>query len=666
MAPFAPVRVIAGPGSGKTRVLVGRILHIVDGNPNEAGNILAVSFTNKAAEEMKKRVSEKLSGSVASKIFFATFHSFCYRMLKAYGTFEHEDWIVMDQEGSQHLMEHLVREHLPSMDRKEVHLLSRSLLSEIKKIKNTIGYIDPNSLESTVKGFCGDASPDVLQDHLMWTKIYEDSLRKNNAIDFDDLIGLCLHMLEKDGQVRKQLQKRFQHVLVDEFQDVNQVQYKLLRQLCPPPTPHLFVVGDIDQAIYSWRGSSAVLMQSVFQRDYEDSLTFRLKDNYRTTKPILDSAQRLINLVENNERGILNAVRKGEGRKILVNQYKDPIQEGQCIAEDIQRRLAENREERVAILLRTRSQARCIESALAALCIPYSTIGGVSFWKRSEIRDILAYLKLALNPCDQASFDRVINTPKRGIGPSALKKIQAYADSVGLSLSQVVLRKVDNQVLLLQKNANLTSKVGSELQNFRRIIFDIKACLADMPLAEIIDRIIHLSAYREFIETNNKEDESKKSSRLETLDQLLEQAKVFSGALSSKENDVIVSQLFVDHAAINDGDDDVGSVSNLNSPVVVSTMHAAKGLEFDHVYVPGLNDGLVPLSPSREKTVDAWSHMEEETRLLFVAVTRAKNSLVLSYTQEPASYPHSGKRHARRPQLKKSRFLSCFEESTYT
>lgn len=642
-APFVPVRVIAGPGSGKTRVLVGRILHILQENANEAENILAVSFTNKAAGEMKQRVAERVSESLASKIFFGTFHSFCYQMLKRYGSFG--DWTVIDQDGCQRLMEVLVKEQLPSLDSKEVQTMSRSLLSHIRTIKNSVGHMDLEGLDEGVTGFF---------------RAYQDALKEQQVLDLDDLLGMCLAMLEQDNNVCSKLQTRFKHVLVDEFQDVNKVQYRILQMLCPNPDPHLFVVGDVDQAIYSWRGACVDLMQYDFQRDYSNSLTFRMKDNYRSRKPILDGAQSLINLVQNIDREVFNAVREGgNGKDISVHKYRDPVQEGLGIATDIKERLDKNPSKQLAILLRTHSQARCIESALIASKIPYKVVGGFPFWKRVEIMDIMAYLKLAVNPCDQLAFERVINTPKRGIGPSTLCKIKTFcADVLGSIPSEVVLATEEKGFLCLQKEAKLGSKVQASLEDFRRIILDIRSSLATTTLDEAIHHILSISLYREYVGSNS--DASRRQEQIDNIGQLLEQARTFNAALSHGDQ-VRISKDFINHAAMKSAEDDSDLHPDSSRSVIISTMHAAKGLEFDHVYIPGLNDGIIPLSPPKDKAVDSWAHMEEETRLLFVAVTRAKDSLVLSYTQEP--FLQDGNR--RRPQLQKSRFLSCFESSIY-
>lgn len=645
VAPFVPVRVIAGPGSGKTRVLVGRIVHILEENVNDAENILAVSFTNKAAAEMKQRVSDKVPGSLVSKIFFGTFHSFCYRMLKLYGG--SRDWIVIDQEGCQRLMQGLVRDQCASLDAQEVQRMSRLLLSRIQTMKNTVGivHLDENNTDALSIGCI---------------RAYQDALREQQAVDFDDLLVLCLSMLEKDALVRSTIRRKFKHVLVDEFQDVNKVQYRLLQMLCPagPDPSHVFVVGDVDQSIYSWRGACVDLMQSDFQRDYANSLTFRLKDNYRTRKSILDGAQELINLVQNTERGVFNAVRDGEKGDVSIHMYKDPIQESSCIAEDVTRRLGKKSNQQVAILVRTHAQVRCIESALISSKLSYGVVGGMSFWKRSEIIDILSYLKIAVNSSDQMAFHRVINTPKRGIGPSALTKIKAYADGFHSTPAKVVLSSNREEFDSLLTHGNLGPKVCSSLQDFRDIILNTRERLTAATLDEAIDSIIHLTSYIEYIESNN--DAAKNVDRMSNIHQLLEQARVFRDSYTGDARDEIPKH-FLDHVAIHSQDDD-SSISNdipETRPVMISTMHAAKGLEFDTVYIPGMNDGIVPLSPHKE--VDAWAHMEEETRLMFVAVTRAKDSLVLSYTQEPYGHARSG----RRPSLSRSRFLSCFGKATY-
>lgn len=624
-----PVRIVAGPGSGKTRVLAGRIHYVLQMNPEDASRIVALTFTNKAAEEMKQRVG--MEGVV-----FGTFHSFCYRQLKKYSAHVMDvvfpgrdvDWMVMDQDDCRRLMEKVVKDAEHDMD----VALARSVLSKIKRLKNSVGYLDPSvGYEAYIKGD---------ENLLFWTMAYEKALRDAGALDFEDLLGVFEHVLKTKDEVAMGLRNKFKYILVDEFQDANVVQYNIIKHLCRgnDDAKHVFVVGDVDQTIYTWRGASADHMRDMFLKDFPHSVCYRLKDNYRSTKDILGVAQSLISTLQNSDRvDEFRAVRKdGHGMPVDVFVYSNPVEEGMGIAQDIKSRLGEHDDCRIAVLLRTHASARFIETALASAQVPYTVVGGVSFWKRSEIRDIMAYLKLALNVSDVLSLERVINTPKRGIGPAAIKGLSTAAEGQGINVAEYVFGALNEE--------DVTSKsVRKSLSGFRDLISSIREKLEhNEPLHDVLNYIVDNTGYREYI-LGVKEEDSKKQVRLSNIDQLIDMSHNAVEEDISDGNSVLIAKAFVDAAAMY-GDEDAPG----NAPVQVMTMHAAKGLEFNRVYIPFVTEGLIPCVVQQDSSMDPWEQMDEETRLMFVSITRAKDSLCVSYNKDA--------RHGR--SNKPSRFLS--------
>eukprot|EP00889_Picochlorum_renovo_P002866 jgi/Picre1/29896/NNA_005277.t1 len=571
--------------------------------------IVALTFTNKAAEEMKQRVG--MEGVV-----FGTFHSFCYRQLKKYSAHVMDvvfpgrdvDWMVMDQDDCRRLMEKVVKDAEHDMD----VALARSVLSKIKRLKNSVGYLDPSvGYEAYIKGD---------ENLLFWTMAYEKALRDACALDFEDLLGVFEHVLKTKDEVAMGLRNKFKYILVDEFQDANVVQYNIIKHLCRgnDDAKHVFVVGDVDQTIYTWRGASADHMRDMFLKDFPHSVCYRLKDNYRSTKDILGVAQSLISTLKNSDR---------------VDEFRA---KRVGIAQDIKSRLGEHDDCRIAVLLRTHASARFIETALASAQVPYTVVGGVSFWKRSEIRDIMAYLKLALNVSDVLSLERVINTPKRGIGPAAIKGLSTAAERQGINVAEYVFDALNEE--------DVTSKsVRKSLSGFRDLISSIREKLEqNEPLHDVLNYIVDNTGYREYI-LGVKEEDSKKQVRLSNIDQLIDMSHTVVEEDIGDGNSALIAKAFVDAAAMY-GDEDAPG----NAPVQVMTMHAAKGLEFNRVYIPFVTEGLIPCVVQQDSSMDPWEQMDEETRLMFVSITRAKDSLCVSYNKDA--------RHGR--SNKPSRFLS--------
>ena len=613
-----PVRVVAGPGSGKTRVLAGRIRYVLHMNPADASRIVALTFTNKAAEEMKQRVG-------VEGVMFGTFHSFCYRQLKKHSAHVMDvvfsgrdvDWMVMDQDDCRRLMEKVVKEE-HDMDGSDGGVLARSVLSKIKRLKNSVGYLDPAVGYEEYIG--GD------ENLLFWTMAYEKALRDAGALDFEDLLGVFEHVLKTNEEVAMGLQNRLKYILVDEFQDANVVQYNIIKHLCRggDGAKHVFVVGDVDQTIYTWRGASADHMRDAFVKDFPNSVCYRLKDNYRSTKDILGVAQSLISTLNNSDRvDEFHAVRKdGHGVPVDVFVYSDPVEEGMGIAQDIKSRLGEQDDCRIAVLLRTHASARFVETALASAQVAYTVVGGMSFWKRPEIRNVMAYLKLALNTSDVLSLERVINTPKRGIGPAAMKGLSTAASVQGINVAEYVFSALYEE--------DITSKSAKKsLTGFRDLISSIREKLEqNEPLHDVLSYIVDNTGYREYV-LGVKEEDPKKQVRLFNIEQLTDMSRNVSEEDITDDNSVLIAKAFVDAAAMYGEEDSPG-----NSPVQLMTMHAAKGLEFDRVYIPFVTEGLIPCVAQQDSSMDPWEQMDEETRLMFVSITRAKDSLCVSYNKD--------------------------------
>jgi DNA helicase-2/ATP-dependent DNA helicase PcrA len=653
-APCGPIRVMSGPGSGKTRVIVGRILHVLEmQDSDEQSNILAVSFTNKASGEMKKRISECISDPALLRLITCcTFHSWSYKMLRTYGqemmdvvfSSKNAEWSVMDQDDSLKVMEKVLEEN--NVDRKETAQMARMLLGRIQRIKNNEGYLNPVDRDMIVRRSCaeylGMMDASAVEEQVFWTGKYEEALRDVHSVDFEDLIGIFAYLLKRDDFIRKIISARYPHVLVDEFQDVNRIQYDLLKLVCSN-SHHLFVVGDVDQAIYSWRGASVDIMRSEFQKDFTNALTFKLRDNYRSTDVILQAGSKIISLVQNSERDGFRAVRDNasEDSSIQIFSHKCPIHESEMIAKQIQEVLLLGCQGRdVAILLRTHSQAKFIETALRHANVPYRLTGGVSFWRRKEIADIIAYLKVAVNPSDEVSFTRVVNQPKRGIGPSAMKKLQEYAESINLKTSEAVLKTEDSSYHQIMVGAKIGGKSKSGLDTFRSIILELSTLASQDNLPNLLEQAINLTQYTDFI-SNSNEDDSKKQARLSNISHLLRQGAMYYAEAQQDgdtSNHGSVVKSFLDIYTLDDEFSEDETNGNSNA-IIVSTMHAAKGLEFNKVWIPGLIDGICPLRSSQDESsiLDAWDLMDEETRLLYVAITRAKDSVTLSFPKESLS-----------------------------
>jgi DNA helicase-2/ATP-dependent DNA helicase PcrA len=586
LASEGPVLILAGAGSGKTRVIVHRIAHLVLDKGVRSERILAVTFTNKAAGEMKARV-ESLLGA-ASRAWVSTFHSLCVRMLRrdALAAGLSPAFVIYDEDDQLAA----VRAALKALDLSEKLHAPRRMLSRISARKNS-GREQDDSDDS----FAGSVLTRI-------AARYAELLAAAHALDFDDLLLNAVALLKQDASVRESYQRRFQYLLVDEYQDTNRTQYELVRLLAGEGG-NLTVVGDEDQSIYSWRGAD---IQNIldFERDFPGARILRLEENYRSTQSILDTASGLVARNLKRKGKTLRAVKTG-GEPVRVHAAMDEFEEAAWVVE----RLAGERGERTAVLFRMNAQSRLLEEALLRLRIPYVVVGGVGFYERKEVRDLLGYLRLILNPDDPLAFRRVLNVPPRGIGDRSLAEIERVAAARGLSVFAAAGEIVD--AALLPARATLP------LRSFRELIASLRADAARLTVKGLIERTLALSGYSAALA---QADTRESQDRLENLAELLSAAADYD----SREEEPTLAG-FLDRVSLLS---DVDKAKD-GAPVVLMTLHSAKGLEFDSVFLIGLEEGLVP----HARSLLSEDGIEEERRLCYVGMTRAKARLHLSWAR---------------------------------
>ncbi len=595
-----PLLILAGAGSGKTRVITHRIAHIITTRHVPPSAILAVTFTNKAAREMRERVSSLLQDEhLDASPNVCTFHSFCVRLLRRDGDplarirpgftrrfsiYDDEDQLAIIKAGYRAL----------GLEEKEF-MQYRAALSRISHAKNT--KQSPQDLYNSAVNPEGERVAALYEQ-------YEKSLLSANALDFDDLLLEAVRVLRHDDATREAWNHRLHYIMVDEYQDTNRSQYELMR-LLTESHKNICVVGDEDQSIYSWRGADIRNILD-FERDYPRAKTIRLEQNYRSTKNILAAAGAV---VENNlaRKGKKLWTESAAGDLLGIYAGYDAENEALFIADTIEKYLGANPREHAAVLYRTNSQSRQIEEALRRYGRKYNVVGGFSFYQRAEIKDIVAYLKLAASNTDSVSLMRIINTPARGIGRTTVEQIEKFARESGLSLWEAIERIIHDQ--------NLSTRSQSSLVTFRSLVQELSLVASSSPLPDLIRHILDRTGYRRMLQTE-KTPESE--GRLENLDELI------NAAVEAAERGETISD-FLDHAAlVSDAD-----AYDEQAPVTLMTMHNAKGLEFPLVILAGLEQGLFPHSRSAvsEET------MEEERRLCYVGMTRARFRLVLTWAR---------------------------------
>jgi DNA helicase-2/ATP-dependent DNA helicase PcrA len=592
-----PLLILAGAGSGKTRVITHRICHLIHEHKVSGNSILAVTFTNKAADEMRRRVAQMLARAGDHQTpFVSTFHSFCVRLLRRDGASLADlrpgftqRFLIYDEDEQLAILKATFRQ----MGLNEEFMPYRTALSIISNAKNR---------NRTPKDFYEDISNPHGEKLGAIFEHYEGGLRQANALDFDDLLLLAVNLLQHDQRVRGLYNDRLLHLLVDEYQDTNRSQYELMRLLSAKHR-NVCAVGDEDQSIYSWRGADIRNILD-FERDFPDAVTIRLEQNYRSTKTILDAASAVV--TNNKQRkGKWLWTTAGQGEKIGLYQAPDGENEALFIADTIERVLSQRPSDRVAVLYRTNWQSRQIEEALRRYGRKYIVVGGLSFYQRAEVKDILAYLKLLVNPHDPVSFYRIINKPARGLGHTTVEQIEKYAREHRTSLWEACRSLLDQKLL--------PARAGAALSGFRDLMDRLASAVASEPLGEVLRKITDETGYRRMLaESTDPQDQA----RLENIDELI------NAATDAAERGEGPSE-FLDHAAlVSDSDalDEKAQVSLL-------TLHNAKGLEWPVVFLAGLEEGLFPHSRSR----DSEDALEEERRLCYVGMTRAERLLILSW-----------------------------------
>ena len=589
-----PLLILAGAGSGKTKVLTVRIAHLLAQgvNPYE---ILAITFTNKAAKEMKSRV-EGLVGDVANRIWLSTFHSFCAKFLR----FELDNFLgynsnftIYDTSDSQAV----IKAALKALNLDDKYYPVGAMIAAISDAKNKLLFA--SDFRKQARDFYQQKVADVYE-------YYERELRKNNALDFDDLLLVAVKLLQSNEAVLDKYSKRFRYVMIDEYQDTNHAQY-LLAKLLASHWKNIAVVGDADQSIYAWRGAD---IQNIldFEKDYPNCTSIKLEQNYRSTKIILDAANAVI---ENNEgRPKKNLwTDKTEGAKIQHFTAQSEHEEAAFIGDTIAKKhdIHGVPYGDMAILYRTNAQSRVLEEALIKRALPYIMVGGTKFYDRKEIKDVLAYLRVLYNPFDDLSLLRIINVPKRSIGATTVAKLQDYARANGTSLFMTLtqLHLVDS----------IKGKTKEKLEEFGILIFTLVAEMEDRTVLDILESILDRTGYlAQLEESTDPQDQA----RAENIGELLSVAKDFQDTNPSGTVEDFLEQV----ALVND----VDSFEQEESKVTLMTLHAAKGLEFPIVFLEGLEEGLFPHS----RTLMNPEEIEEERRLAYVGITRAEKELYIS------------------------------------
>ena len=589
-----PLLILAGAGSGKTKVLTVRIAHLLAQgvNPYE---ILAITFTNKAAKEMKSRV-EGLVGDVANRIWLSTFHSFCAKFLR----FELDNFLgynsnftIYDTSDSQAV----IKAALKALNLDDKYYPVGAMIGAISDAKNKLLFA--SDFRKQARDFYQQKVADVYE-------YYERELRKNNALDFDDLLLVAVKLLQSNEAVLDKYSKRFRYVMIDEYQDTNHAQY-LLAKLLASHWKNIAVVGDADQSIYAWRGAD---IQNIldFEKDYPNCTSIKLEQNYRSTKIILDAANAVI---ENNEgRPKKNLwTDKTEGAKIQHFTAQSEHEEAAFIGDTIAKKhdIHGVPYGDMAILYRTNAQSRVLEEALIKRALPYTMVGGTKFYDRKEIKDVLAYLRVLYNPFDDLSLLRIINVPKRSIGATTVAKLQDYARANGTSLFMTL-----TQLHLVDR---IKGKTKEKLEEFGILIFTLVAEMEDKTVLDILESILDRTGYlAQLEESTDPQDQA----RAENIGELLSVAKDFQDTNPTGTVEDFLEQV----ALVND----VDSFEQEESKVTLMTLHAAKGLEFPIVFLGGLEEGLFPHS----RTLMNPEEIEEERRLAYVGITRAEKELYIS------------------------------------
>ena len=599
-----PLLIIAGAGSGKTRVITYKVAYLIDEGVLPQ-SILAITFTNKAANEMRERV-ETLLGTKSKKVYISTFHKFCGRVLRAYieSIGYNRNFTIYDSDDQKKLINRIIKDF--GYDEKKI---------KARAVANVISYCKNHDI--SIDDYKKSAKSDNERIYAKIYDAYEDMMFKNNAIDFDDMLLLTVRILKENLDARKFLSDRFKYILVDEYQDTNLVQFEIINLLVKDTDNKLTVVGDDDQSIYKFRGADIRNILE-FEHSFAGAKVIKLTQNYRSTNNILSAA----NSVIRNNKGRKDKElwsENGEGYKVRFTEYEDDTREAYNIINEIKRN---GNYKETAVLYRTNAQSRKFEEMCVSLSIPYTLVGGVNFYERREIKDVLAYMYLLVNPSDTNSLFRVINVPKRGIGSVTLDKIVSYANDNGISVFEAVFNF---------EKLDLSANVKSKLKTFVELIIELKN---ENEIDGIIDKLLK-NCYEEFLRDEYGEEDAKE--RLDNIYELKSKAITFKNVYpDSVDNEmmkdlatnlsakVLLEDFLYEIALVSDTDD----LNVTDDKITLMSLHASKGLEYDTVYLTGLNEGVFPSYQSI--TADDKGEIEEERRLCYVGITRAKKNLYLS------------------------------------
>lgn len=602
-----PVLILAGAGSGKTSVLTRRIAYLIEAMGVNPWNILAITFTNKAAGEMRDRV-DGIVGHGSESIWVSTFHSTCVRILR-----RHIDRIgfdnsftIYDTDDSKSVMKEVCKKL--DIDTKQIK--ERTILNAVSSAKDDL--ISPAEYEMSAMGDYDFMKKKIAAAYMEYQMI----LKKNNALDFDDLIVKTVELFKGCPDVLENYQNRFRYIMVDEYQDTNTAQFELIRLLASKDR-NLCVVGDDDQSIYKFRGANIRNILD-FEKVYPDAAVIKLEQNYRSTQNVLDAANAVIrNNVGRKDKALWTD--KGAGNRIHFRAFEQAYEEAEYIAGDIKRKKRESvcDYNQCAVLYRTNAQSRLLEESFVALNIPYNVVGGVNFYARKEIKDVLAYLKTIDNGKDDLAVKRIINVPRRGIGAASITKVQDYADHMGMSFFDA-LQQVDGIPSLAR------GKSSDKLRDFATMIRMFRTKLQTGSLEDLITDVIETTGYAKELEDSDEEDAK---DRLDNIDELITKLVSYEMERDRLGEEATLSGFLEEVALVAD----IDGVAKDDNKVLLMTLHSAKGLEFSQVYLAGLEDGVFPSYMT--VTSDDREELEEERRLAYVGITRAKEDLTITYAR---------------------------------
>lgn len=599
-----PLLILAGAGSGKTRVLTHRIAYLIDEKGVNPWNILAITFTNKAAQEMRERV-DKIVGFGAESIWVSTFHSTCVRILRRYidRLGYDNNFTIYDTDDQKTLMKDICRRlNIDTKIYKE-----RSLLAQISHAKDEL--VTPDEMEMNAAGdFNKKRVAEVYRE-------YQASLRKNNALDFDDLIVKTVELFQNCGEVLEYYQERFRYIMVDEYQDTNTAQFRFV-SLLASRYENLCVVGDDDQSIYKFRGANIGNILG-FERVFPNARVIRLEQNYRSTQNILNAANEVIaNNTERKEKTLWTE--NEEGSKVHFRQFLNAYEEAEYVVGEIAKAHREGRckYSDCAILYRTNAQSRLFEEKFLLANIPYKIVGGVNFYARKEIKDLLCYLKTIDNARDDLAVRRIINVPKRGIGATTIGRVQDYAEQMDISFYDAL--RVAEEVPSIGRSL-------SKLEGFVTFIQSLKSKAESYTVQELLEEVIDLTGYVKDLEA---EDTDESRARIENIDELISKTVSYQEAMEELDQPATLSGFLEEIALVAD----IDSVDPNQDYVLLMTLHSAKGLEFPYVYLAGMEDGIFPSYMTI--VADDRSELEEERRLCYVGITRAMKDLTMTAAQQ--------------------------------